>query len=779
MERNRFNQQLRTALQRQRAPLSRHPQSWVDGAWRQACDGTGASQPALLQNPRLVVDATDHGIGIYPLIESGRCYLRCAVSAVVKGTSRSSHRRDDLDGTGGAGHRTATFGVGRFELDGPAGLPTRVWVHDELPLIVQDVAIPDNADRLELVLAITRTTTEGPTVLVPEPMPLFDPGLSHNNSLLPDPPRPTDLEPCVVVVAVQGRPLDVCGLGPLPAGDPVILADRTFARDDVLVLRTDLPDSRTVQVAIAVVPDAAAALAVLDTWASADGEERHAAEQTWPRRCAPLAVSGVTAQVDRQLPYAVYHSLAARSTTDLGRSIFVHGRRDRGYADAACLHQSYQMHLPALACGWSDPVREELLAFASLQDDRGYLSRQPRPGAGWHAYAGQYTNAHFVLAMHRYLSWTGDADLLDTPVASVLGARTTRTVRQRVEAALGWLTHRLPFGLVPPCGWCDAWPPAVVAQGQVSAATVLALRRGAELTERFGDPSQAQRWTEHADRITQQIRQRLLDPDTGLVAEHVYRDGSVIGNAKDDFWVPTQIWAVHADVVPDPDRTLDMIGRYCFDRGLRAITLASAERPYLAASTDNLGELSLDSTMTWLAATWPELTHLYAFALAALGRPDDALKAVTAQMPATLAEDNPAIPTHFYAEKYLYPGDEPWLCTWAGDPTLVEVVLCGLAGVRPELDGVTFHPAVPTSADGHLHAGFRYRGQAIDLHIHGTGTTITAMTIDGRPRPHDTPLIPQHDARIDITLAPVAAFIGQPANHDAYDLGSRPPEGTN
>lgn len=166
------------------------------------------------------------------------------------------------------------------------------------------------------------------------------------------------------------------------------------------------------------------------------------------------------------------------------------------------------------------------------------------------------------------------------------------------------------------------------------------------------------------------------------------------------------------------------------------------ESSYLRDSTDGTDELSIESTATWLLARWPELTHLYALAEIEAGRPDRALEAVLEQLPETLHRTYPKCLPYLYPEKFLAPGTVPWLCTWAGDPTLVEVVLSGFAGVRPELDGLSIRPLLPAAWTGkELTFDFKWAAGRWQLKFSPTldpGTLI----VDGANLPADSRLHP-------------------------------------
>jgi hypothetical protein len=279
---------------------------------------------------------------------------------------------------------------------------------------------------------------------------------------------------------------------------------------------------------------------------------------------------------------------------------------------------------------------------------------------------------------------------------------------------------------------------------QVTATGIMGLRAFADVCgaeSGYGDA---------ADALADAIRRRAYDAATGLFAEHVFADGRVEGGTVEDFWAHTQIWTSLAGLAPDA-RGLDLVRRHCFTTGVRVVPESSFANAYIAASTDGDEDLTPDSTATWLLAMWPELTHLYALAELRHGRPDAALEAVTAALPERLHARNPAAAPYYYAEKYLHPGDEPWLCTWAGDPTLVEVLLTGFLGVRPEPAGLRVTPQLPRAWVGReLGAAFSCRGARWRLVVDPELAPGTLL-LDGRPQAPGallTPTAPRHEIRV-------------------------------
>ncbi|HEY8589318.1 MAG TPA: hypothetical protein VIL55_07190 [Naasia sp.] len=435
----------------------------------------------------------------------------------------------------------------------------------------------------------------------------------------------------------------------------------------------------------------------------------------WAEVSGRLTLEVPDDEITRQARYSLHSSLFSRSVDEGGRDFFLHGRRDRGYADAGHLHQSYQMHLPALAAGEYASVRDDIVSYLVLQDSDGWIERAPRPLSGSSVYVGRYTSAHLLLALERYISWTGDHGFLDETVVSSLDPRPL-TVGERVSMAADDLLRHRYRGLVRPCGWADAWNPDVRAQGQISAAAVLGLRAWARVCASTGRTDEHDKYSEGAEAIARAVREILVDDRTGIVAEHLF-DDEVTGGSPDDFWAHTQIWASLAGISGDR-RGLDIVARDCLDHGVFIAPESAFDREYVAASTDSTADLPVDSTATWLLARWPEVTHLYALAEIEHESPDAALAAVRAQLPETLHQLDPVCSPWHYAEKYLYPGTRPWLCTWAGDPSLLELLITGFLGFRPEPEGVRIEPRIPTAwAGGQGRSTWLWRGRPVTVEL--------------------------------------------------------------
>ncbi len=635
-----------------------HPLIGTHG-WSQTSD-SNASAIGLMQTETAVIDVTDKGIKILPLMADGRIYAQLGFVVAASGEA--------LQPSG------ITLRPGEYRLEG-------------------------------------RATGLGAWTLRLRPARSL-PGLAAD--LDHDGPERVVLNP-IITWLPRGVPVPSDGamwlqLRRTPHRNSILLCDRPFRSEEyeTLVL-DDVELQRGVPLRFWLMACARTQVTEL-----MEALEKAAEELAyWPDMGRQLDADTPDEQVNRQAAFSLHNSLFSRAARSDGGEIFVHGRRDHGYGDCAKPHQSYQMHLPALAAGAGVSVRAELMVFASMVDENGALDQSPRPGAGSHPYPAPYSNAHFLLAIDRYLSWTGDWDFL---AAKPEGQ--SKSVAEVARMVADWLIARRRSGLIQPCGWLDAWPPNVVAQAQVSIVTSDALARLGRLLNISGNDGET--YESAAEGLRARVIEVFYQSETGLFAEHLISSGEVLGGSPEDFFPHTQIWAALTGVATDR-RGLELCRQLCLRPGMRAITETSFNRPYIASSTDGLDDLSTESTKTWLLASWPELTHLYALAEIMHGEPDLAWEAVKATLPERLRQTNPNIWPHFYAEKYLTPHLTPWLCTWGGDPTLWEVILA-FAGVHAEIEGMRILPAPPRAWAGReTRLDFQWRGERRRLTLRASG----------------------------------------------------------
>jgi hypothetical protein len=712
--------------------------------WSQDSVKTGSTLPALLQNPHVVVDATDRGLGIYPLRLGGRYFLRPSFTIEQGSSLWNTHPQADINPTPDGVERKFLLAPGAGILTGTApdgvSFEVRTFLPESFPFVLVELTLRNI--RNGQILTVTPELLWEPGVqssdpsgkwiwLQPRQAPVFDEVVCRNNSSAADPQRP-DLDTLAGIgVALEG-PVGSCPVGGVDCVErtlltgqaPLVVCDQVFRREEfgrVVLTGTCAPETArelhlTLILGICATPSDFSAQ--LERWRQLTERDRKQETEYWAEIAGRVRFTCPSPAVNRQVPYSVHNSLFSRSVTDQGRTLFIHGRRDRGYGDCSKIHQSYQMHLPALAAGEDQSVRSELLAYAALQDARGDLARQPRPGSGWHPYIGLYSTANYLLALYRYLCWTGDTSVLDEPVASLVEPGSLQTVFARMLRGADWLLANRWEGVVAPCGWVDAWPVGVKSQSQISIATFMALDRVAQICAYQDRAEEALRYRAAAEALRARILDVFYTSETGLFAEYLFEDGTVAGGREDDFWSVTQIWAALAGLAPDT-RGLDLCRKYCLKSGMTMYPETVLRAPYMLKFTDDMDALPVHAVATYGLAAWPELTHLYALAETRYRRPDLALNALERQLPETIHALNPVSSPTYYAEKYLYPYNEPWQCTWGGDPTFIQLLLEGFMGIQAGLDGLVIEPRLPKAwkDGGPLQAHFSFRGEPYKLTV--------------------------------------------------------------
>jgi len=674
-----FAHEVRAAVRerrRRRRPVRFEPtkEGW---AWHPTDDERWAG-PYYLQTPTAGFDVFDRGLVVHPIGYEGSARLRVGVVADDGAAGWVEPEIERVTVTPGAVGLTMTTRSGRrlaarlttegdalvIRVEGADGTRLRAFVRSAL---AADTAWRDGAFRQPL-----RLTREEPFLA------------RHSNTRLTDPLPPDRPGPELVLsVDAGGREID---LGPDDdrLGPIAVLGPEFAARDGGrLVL--------TVAGALAARPGAEV---------PPRGGARASIGVSEP--AARLGFAGVPADLERQLGFAELNSLVPRSVHD-GRSFLLHGRPGDGFGEVAHLHQSYQMHLVALASGETDLVRDDLLVHLGLVRD-GVLDRSPAPGGGSHPYVSGYSEAHVLLAVHRYLMWTGDRGFLTCRVGD-------RSVLEHLVDIAATAASRRVGGLMPPCGWIDAWPEGVVAQAQSSCAWIVALRALSDVLGAADEPRSAALRRAEAGALADRVVETFLVEDGGHLAEHLYADGSVGGGDPDGAWVHTQIWAALAGL-RGSDRGVRRVLRYRTPRGMPMCGPSALTGADLAAVTDPTGVMADEVSAVWCSSTWPELTHLLAAELARAGHPDDALALVRDQLPAAVHRRDPATVPWVYPEKFLEPSGEPWLSTWAGDPTLIEVFLRGFLGLVPTWNGLRVSPELPAELAG-LEATVLWRGAPV------------------------------------------------------------------
>lgn len=721
------------------------------GWWKQECKPDGASLPALLQNKYLAADFTDRGFGICPMVLNGRYYGRIGFDIICGDKKFTSHpfentgRYEDIKEMSAFYGPDGTFTI-RYAALKDSEYEIKISLPPSYPFILVEVKITcrtvDSATITPWLLwmpgKMQRLTDAGILWITPEHIPIADRILANNNSQTADPIRPEDTAFAGIGAAFANGTLnlDVCRKSKPDTGESIILCDRLFLSEDLEKLtlshvHTVLADGKGYfSMVLGINSNVDEFKHNLAEWRRLGNSGQNSEKEYWKSILASLSINCADSEIERQSAYSVRNSLFSRSIYKCDKTVFIHGRPDRGYGDCSKLHQSYQMHYVALASGQSDSVKEELTAFASLQQSNGDMAVQLRPGGGFYPYAGLYSNAHFIMALYRYLIWTGDFDFINRPVSNPAG--TGMSILDSALLSARWLLDNFSGGVVKPCGWLDAWPPEVKAQAQISIAAYIALDELAKILAYIGRSGDESYFRDVVFRLGQDIKSVFYNKNDRLFAEHLFESGKVEGGVIEDFWAHTQIWAALAGLAPDAGG-LEKCRRYCLKRGMTVIPETGINTGYIADSTDGLEDLDIGSTATWLFAVWPELTHLYAIAELRYGRISEALEAVRQQLPQHVHEENRCAVPYYYAEKYLYPYSIPWLCTWSGDPTFIQVLVEGFGGVHPSIEGLCIKPAIPDAwgRDKDYIINFIWRGRKIHMTVAGSGRSVKGIELNG------------------------------------------------
>ena len=701
-----------------------------DGAWRSRHNPGTHVAPVPLQSGALALDVTEHGLVVYPVGLPGRYVLAVGFRVVLGGATYVA-LPDALRGVPIDVDVVPAAVAVHYRLDG-AVITVRTTVDDGVATIRAEVS----GDRPEAIHPFVLWQPGDPpkeaedgVVVRPADAGVQNVTATSSNSRLPDPLLPAALDrPWLRIASLGATETD----DDVPAVRPALMADR---RVEGTLTGAALPGWTGV---------ASGAVTIAVDGRPATGDAPVARDRLGLHLSDP--------EIDRQIPFSVYNSLMSGCRLGPDTYLSMHGRTDRGFGDVAHLHQSHQIHVVALLDGQTSRVRDELLTFARLQDADGAIRRSPRPGPGNHPYVPGYTDAHLIRGVYRYVAWTGDDSALDIPVET---KDDVRPLLERLERAAQYLVDTSVDGLMVPCGWMDAWNPEVVTQAQISMYAAQAFDELAELVELRRGEHLSAAWRARATTTRKQTIDVFHNPATGLFAEHRFPD-RVEGWLPTDFWAHAQIAGVLCGLTTDP-RGLDRIAERCISRGLTQTPVTTFASPYVAASTDGDVSLELDSTAMWVLACWPELTHTFALASTRLGLADRALGAVRAQLPERIHRSSGFVAPWYYAEKYLYPGNEPWLFTWGGDPTLIEAIAFGFFGIDAGLRSLSVSPCLPVE--------WRADPQRIDFVWRGVAHSLETVPdwspdqteVDGAP--HSGPILPARDG---VQERRIRVGVGQP-----------------
>lgn len=672
--------------------------------WNQKSVPGKCTMTAFLQNEFLCWDITDRGIGVVPMVDDLRTWFDLSAVLHLDGASldlRDGTVEQELYYAPGAVERVCRLPQGniRFRFTLPISADFA-----EITIDAQGFAAPVSVSPYLLLPLEKWEKKSGKLFIKAASFPIFDEVVSRNNSVTADPPRPArgKIGELHIGWPNMAGSVRVESLGEMEA--PILLCDRRFPpKGFSKIYFGEISLSEP------------AAVAIGETGAAR--RKPAEARRSWNEILQKVSFTcPQDPRLERQFCYSMHNSVFSRTFAEDGETMFIHGRPDHGYGDCSKAHQSYQMYFPALLAGKYDWVKSELKAFSILMEEDGGVSFQLKTGGGRHHYDGPYSNAHYLMGLHRYLCFSGDFSFLQENVVCERSGESRSILECALKAGEWLLRRKMKEGVMKPCGWLDAWPPSVTAQAQISFTVYHAFMKLADILRHMGH-KEAGQYSQEAKQLAENIQRIFYNHKTNLYAEHLFADGTVRGGEFDDFWVHTQVWASISGL-ESRQEPLEICKKYCCHSGVKVIPETGMESDYIAASTDGLTDLSAGSTATWLLAAWPELTNLFALSWVRAGNPQTAYDIVCSQLPETLYQKFGTAAPFYYAEKYLYPYGLPWLCTWAGDPTLIEYLICGLLGVQFTLDGYTVSPSIPESFTNRtLSAQFLWRGKPVSISV--------------------------------------------------------------
>lgn len=407
-------------------------------------------------------------------------------------------------------------------------------------------------------------------------------------------------------------------------------------------------------------------------------------------------------------------------------TVFFHGAPNYPFST---LHQSYPMHLVALANGNSEDVASELEAYASLQASTGAMDYRVS-AKGPVIYFSFYTEAMFILCLYQYISWTGNQDFLDKEVENKEKYRSaffwykkykgfSGTMLEHAMLAADFTLSHLYRWCVPCMDWHDAlpasseafrhyykncsfFPPQIEMKAAAEGTFVWcdALEKLSAMCAIIGKSRPAKRYLEAAQEMRKKAKEIFYNRKTGLYGELIDGESRRYFDKRKDFWSYPQIRAVTVGLEKGT-RLLDTVLKYRSGRfGIR-----SSGQPHFAVTENTL-------------RIWPEKTHLLALEYIKKGEPDKALRIIKAMLPEELHKLNPKAPKDFYAESYEPDTAIPHGTTYGGDPELVHACLEGFCGVSFENGKVSIAPKLPRAWRGKsLSVSFEALGQQFKLHI--------------------------------------------------------------
>lgn len=251
-----------------------------------------------------------------------------------------------------------------------------------------------------------------------------------------------------------------------------------------------------------------------------------------------------------------------------------------------------------------------------------------------------------------------------------------------------------------------------------NALFVLAMRATGDLAELTGaDPTP---WRHRADALAARVLEGFTIPGSDRLG--YLRDRGRLDESQEGLGIALAVLAG----VADPIRARSIVrGVQRAPRGLSAVW-----PPFPGLAPGRFARHG--------AALWPMIMGVWAQAVARTG--DAAAFGTELDLLARLFEDSGH---DFYEVYHPVTGvpDGGWQAgrDWRSEPdqtwsatTLLGTVLHGLAGLRPEVDGLHVQPCLPPGTGAVELIGLPWRGAQFTLLLHGSGSRITRVVADGR-----------------------------------------------
>jgi len=411
-------------------------------------------------------------------------------------------------------------------------------------------------------------------------------------------------------------------------------------------------------------------------------------------------------------------------------------------------------------------ARQRILDIAAtqLEDGGAYHQYQPLTKRGNDAVGSSFNDdpLWLVLAVFAYVAETGDASILDEPVAFDTTPGTEAPLMEHLRRSIGYTLDRLgPHGLplIGRADWNDclnlntmsdtpgeSFQTTTNRDGKVAESTfiaglfVLASERMAELSRAFGPAEDAAGYEAAADRMARAIAEHGWDGDWFLRAYD--GSGDRVGSASCDegqIFVEAQGICVMAGVGLDDGRArraLDSVReRLAFEHGVALV--APAYRRYHI----ELGEISTyPPGYKENGSVFCHTNPWVVIAETRLGNGDAAHDYYRRINPSV----REAISDVHRCEPYVYaqtiagpeaatPGEakNSWLTGTAAWNYVA--VTQWILGIRPTLEGLEISPVMPVGWDG-FRASRHYRGTVYEIDVERIGPgNETRLTVDGVP----------------------------------------------